>query len=66
MVLQSNRSADARRLKAHNKRLVVLAYLNLSAMSVVGPSGFSNGVQTHAENWNGRATNTGSGLCRRQ
>ena len=63
VVLQSNRTADARRLKAHNKRLVVLAYLNLSAMSLVGPSGFSTGVQTHAENWSGRATNTGSGYA---
>ncbi len=46
VVLQSNRAADARRLKAHNKRLVVLAYLNLSAMSVAGP-----GYAARNERW---------------
>ena len=35
-------------LKAHNKRIVVLAYLNLSGMAAEVPSGFSTGVQTHA------------------
>ena len=65
VVLQGDRTADARRLKAHNPRLVVLAYLNLSAMSPAVPSGFSTGVQTHAENWRGKVTDTGSGYAAR-
>ena len=65
VVLQSDRTADARRLKAHNPRLVVLAYLNLSAMSPAVPSGFSTGVQTHAENWRGKVTDAGSGYAAR-
>jgi hypothetical protein len=65
VVLQGDRTADARRLKAHNPRLVVLAYLNLSAMSAAVPSGFSTGVQTHAENWRGKVTDRGSGYAAR-
>ena len=65
VVLQSDRAADARRLKAHNKRIVVLAYLNLSAMAAAVPSGFSTGVQTHAENWRGKVTDIGPGYAAR-
>ncbi len=63
VVLQGDRTADARRLKEHNPRLIVLAYLNLSAMSAAVPSGYSTGVQTHAENWRGKVTNRGSGYA---
>jgi hypothetical protein len=66
VVLQSNRTADARRLKAHNDRIVVLAYLNLSAMAPAVPSGYSTGVQTHRENSSGKVINTGSGYAARQ
>ena len=65
VVMQSDRAADARRLKAHNKRIVVLAYLNLSAMAAAVPSGFSTGVQTHAENWRGKVTDIGPGYAAR-
>jgi hypothetical protein len=65
VVLHGDRTADARRLKAHNPRLVVLAYLNLSAMSTAVPSGYSTGVQTHAENWRGRVTDRGPGYAAR-
>jgi len=65
VVLQSNRTADARRLKAHNKRIVVLAYLNLSAMAPAVPTGYSTGVQTHRENSSGKVINTGSGYAAR-
>src|ERR1700749_3289317 len=46
VVLQSSRTADALRLKRANPHVIVLAYLNLSAMSAAAPSGFSTGVQT--------------------
>ncbi len=65
VVLQGDRTADARRLKAHNPRLIVLAYLNLSAMSAAVPSGYSTGVQTHAENWKRKVTNRGPGYAAR-
>ena len=65
VVLQADRTEDARRLKANNRRLVVLAYLNLSAMSAAVPSGYSTGVQTHAENWKGKVTDAGSGYAAR-
>jgi hypothetical protein len=65
VVMQSDRAADARRLKAANKRIVVLAYLNLSGMAAEVPSGFSTGVQTHAENWRGKVTDIGPGYAAR-
>ncbi len=65
VVLQSNRIADARRLKAHNKGIVVLAYLNLSAMAPAVPTGYSTGVQTHRENSSGKVINTGSSYAAR-
>jgi hypothetical protein len=43
VVLQSSRTADARRLKRANPHVTVLAYLNLSAMS---SSGAATGVPT--------------------
>ncbi len=46
VVLQSWRTADALRLKLANPRVIVLAYLDLSAMSPAAPNGFSTGVQT--------------------
>ena len=66
MVLQSNRTADARRLKAHNKRLVVLAYLNLSAMSPRGAVGLlDRRADARARTGTGKVTNTGSGYAAR-
>jgi hypothetical protein len=46
VVMQSWRAGDAMRLKRANPRVIVLAYLNLSAMSVATPRGFATGVQT--------------------
>src|ERR1700750_3278034 len=46
VVLQSWRTADALRLKLAHPRVIVLAYLDLSAMSPAAPAGFSTGVQT--------------------
>jgi hypothetical protein len=54
VVLQSWRTADAVRLKLANPRVIVLAYLDLSAMSPAAPNGFSTGVQTRGPGSRGR------------
>src|SRR3954469_6244611 len=54
VVLQSWRTADALRLKLANPRVIVLAYLDLSAMSPAAPNGFSTGVQTRGPGSPGR------------